>query len=87
VSAFKDKYRDEEPRYLCYCGTKEYRKGVGDGTGTVEKWYRDSTVVPRNTTRYYRDTGYALCNFNVVQNSPDRQSQTIATTNKKVQQS
>ena len=43
------KYRAEEPRYLWYCGTKKYRKG--DGTGTVEKWYRGSTVVPRNTSR------------------------------------
>jgi len=30
------------------CGTKKYRKG--DGTGTVEKWYRGATVVPRNTS-------------------------------------
>jgi len=43
-----DKYRAEEPRYLRYCGTKKYRQG--DGTGTVGKWYRSSTVVPRNTT-------------------------------------
>ena len=39
-----DKYRAEEPRYLWYCGTKKYRKG--DGTGTVEKWYRGAAVVP-----------------------------------------
>ena len=44
-----DKYRAEEPRYLCYCGTKKYRKG--DGTGTVEKWYRGAAVVP-----WYRAT-------------------------------
>ena len=50
-----DKYRAEEPRYLCYCGTKKYRKG--GGTGTVEKWCRGSiprcrgsTVVQRNTS-------------------------------------
>jgi len=43
-----DKYRAEEPRYLWYCGTKKYRQG--DGTGTVDKWYRGSTVVPRNTS-------------------------------------
>ena len=43
-----DKYLAEEPRYLWYCGTKKYRKG--DGTGTVEKWCRGNTVVPRNTT-------------------------------------
>ena len=46
-----DKYRAEEPRYLWYCGTKKYRKG--DGTGTVETWYRGSTVEPRNTMMYY----------------------------------
>jgi len=28
---------------LWYCGTKKYRKG--DGTGTVEKWYRGAAVV------------------------------------------
>jgi len=39
-----DNYRVEEPRYLWYCGTKKYRKG--DGTGTVEKWYRGASVVP-----------------------------------------
>ena len=44
-----DKYRAEEPRYLWYCGTKKYRKG--DGTGTVEKWYRGAAVVP-----WYRAT-------------------------------
>jgi len=44
-----DKYRVEEPRYLWYCGTKKYRKG--DGTGTVEKWYRGAAVVP-----WYRAT-------------------------------
>ena len=44
-----DKYRAEEPRYLWYCGTKKYRKG--DGTGTVEKWYRVAAVVP-----WYRET-------------------------------
>jgi len=38
-----DKYRAEEPRYLWYCGTKKYRKG--DGTGTVEKWYRGAAVI------------------------------------------
>jgi len=38
-----DKYRAEEPRYLWYCGTKKYCKG--DGTGTVEKWYRGAAVV------------------------------------------
>jgi len=43
-----DKYRAKESRYLWYCGTKKYRQG--DGTGTVEKWYCGSTVVPRNTT-------------------------------------
>jgi len=37
-------YLAEEPRYLWYCGTKKYRKG--DGTGTVEKWYRGAVVVP-----------------------------------------
>jgi len=42
-----DKYRAEEPRYLWYCGTKKYRQG--DGTGTVEKWYRGAAVVPCNT--------------------------------------
>ena len=45
----KDKYRAEKPRYLWYCGTKKYRKG--DGTGTVEKWYRGAAVVP-----WYRAT-------------------------------
>ena len=44
-----DKYRVEEPRYLWYCSTKKYRKG--DGTGTVEKWYRSTAVVP-----WYRAT-------------------------------
>jgi len=44
-----DKYRAEEPRYLWYCSTKKYRKG--DGTGTVEKWYRGAAVVP-----WYRTT-------------------------------
>jgi len=44
-----DKYRAEEPRYLWYCGTKKYRKG--DGTGSVEKWYRSAAVVP-----WYRAT-------------------------------
>ena len=44
-----DKYRAEEPRYLWYCGTKKYREG--DGTGTVEKWYRGAAVVP-----WYRAT-------------------------------
>ena len=43
------KYRAEEPRYLWYCGTKKYREG--DGTGTVEKWYRGAAVVP-----WYRAT-------------------------------
>ena len=42
-------YRAEEPRYLWYCGTKKYRQG--DGTGTVEKWYRGAAVVP-----WYRAT-------------------------------
>jgi len=42
-----DKYRAEEPWYLWYCGTKKDCKG--DGTVTVEKWYRGSSVVPRNT--------------------------------------
>ena len=37
-----DKYHAEEPQYLRY--QKVYRKG--DGTGTVEKWYRDAAVVP-----------------------------------------
>jgi len=44
-----DKYRADEPRYLWYCGSKKYRKG--DGTGTVEKWYRGAAVVP-----WYRAT-------------------------------
>jgi len=44
-----DKYRAEEPRYLWYCGTKKYRQG--DGTGTIEKWYRGAVVVP-----WYRAT-------------------------------
>jgi len=35
------------PKNRGTCGTKKYRKG--DGTGTVEKWYRGSTVVPLNT--------------------------------------
>ena len=39
-----DKYRAEEPRHLGYCGTKKYRKG--NGTGTIEKWYRGAAVVP-----------------------------------------
>ena len=39
-----DKYRAEGLQYLWYCGTKKYRKG--DGTGTVEKWYRGAAVVP-----------------------------------------
>jgi len=34
---------------LWYCGTKKYREG--DGTGTVEKWYRGAAVVP-----WYRAT-------------------------------
>jgi len=47
-----DKYRAEEPRYLWYCGTTKYRKG--DGTGTVEKWYRGAAVVPyRGTAQHY----------------------------------
>jgi len=44
-----DKYRAEELQYLWYCGTKKYRKG--DGTGTIEKWYRGAAVVP-----WYRAT-------------------------------
>ena len=43
-----DKYRAEEPRYLWYYGTDKYRKG--NGTGTVEKWYRGAAVVPSVST-------------------------------------
>jgi len=49
-----DKYRAEEPRYLWYCGTKKHRQG--DGTGTVEKWYRGAAVVP-----WYRATLLRSC--------------------------
>ena len=55
-----DKYRAEEPRYLWYCGTKKHRKG--DGTGTVEKWYRGAEVV-----LWYRATLY--CSAGVASES------------------
>ena len=64
-----DKYCAEKPRNLWYCGTKKYRKG--QGTGTIEKWCRGSTVVLRNTTFHIFLITYLLaelktechCNF------------------------